>query len=232
MKNVMAQSLRNLRHSQCGMTIIEMIGVLGVIGVLAAVILPKVFQVIAESKVEGLVKAAQTYEAAVTKYYSDVGTILPLNQAGIPQVENSGNSNNPASLAARLTLSDSNNLVLTTNLWPKFKGPYLQMFDTQRPPEIGTSMYLPTSQAVSEKTPVTSQNMGWDLNGYDGLSDLKSGSYVVFLKLEGIGEEDFLMLDKIVDPLIGQNILQRTLRGRAKWDPANNGTLYLYLANR
>ena len=70
-----------------GMTMIEMIGVLGVIAVLGALIIPRVFDVVTQSKVESLMTATQTYETAVTKYYTNVGTVLPLNPSGIPAVE-------------------------------------------------------------------------------------------------------------------------------------------------
>ncbi len=214
------------------MTMIEMIGVLGVIAALAAMILPRVFNVITESKIDALATALHTYEAGVTKYYSDVGTLLPLNASGIPQVEGTGDSAVATSLAARLTLASTDPLVLGTNLWPKFQGPYLEKFNSDLPPEIGTKIFLPTSVPVSLNTPVTSTNMGWDLKGNDGNSDLPTDAHVAFLKLEGIGEEDFLKLDHLVDPLIGTTDAQRKLRGRAKWDSANNGTLYLYMAHR
>ena len=61
-----------------GFTLIEMIGVLAVIGVLAALIIPKVFDVIAQAKVDALASAVKTYETGITKYYTDLGTILPL----------------------------------------------------------------------------------------------------------------------------------------------------------
>lgn len=220
--------------SQHGMTMIEMIGVLGVIAVLAGLILPRVFEVIAESKVEALVTAVQTYETAITTYYKDVGTILPLDNQGIPQVENSGDSNQPLSLPARLTLSASDPLVNNNslNLWPKFQGPYLRTFNSQFPPEIGTRMLLPAMQAIPLNSAVTPTNVGWDLKGDDGLSDLDTNANVVYFRLEGIGEEEFLKFDKMVDYLIGNTETERKLRGRAKWDPGQNGTMLYYVAHR
>ena len=223
--------MHKLRASD-GMTMMEMIGVLGVIGVLAAIIVPRVFDVITDSKIDALAKAIQTYETGVTRYYADVGTLLPLNATGVPQVELTGDSAISVSLPARLTLNSTSPLVLGTNLWPKFRGPYLEKFNSILPPEIGTNMFLPTSLPVAISTPVTSSNMGWDLKGDDGQSDIPTDSHVAYFKLQGISEQDFLKLDKLVDPLIGTTDIQKTLRGRAKWDSANNGTLYLYLAHR
>jgi general secretion pathway protein G len=223
--------MHKLRNSH-GMTMIEMIGVLGVIAVLAAMIIPRIFDVITDSKIDALATATHTYEIGITKYYSDVGSLLPLDGQGIPQVEGTGNSAVLTSLASRLTLGSTDPLVLGTNLWPKFQGPYLEKFNTTLPPEIGTKMFLPTSIPVPIATPVTPTNIGWDLKGNDGNSDIPTDAHVAYFKLEGIGEEDFLNLDKVVDPLIGTTDAERKLRGRAKWNAANNGTLLLYMAHR
>ncbi len=215
-----------------GMTMIEMIGVLGVIAVLAAMIVPRVFDVINDSKIDALATATHTYEIGITKYYSDMGSLLPLDAQGVPQLEGTGDSAVKSSLASRLTLSSTDPLVLGTNLWPKFQGPYLEKFNSDLPPEMGFHMFLPTSIPVTIKDNVTPDNIGWDLKGDDGKSDIPSDANVVFFKLEGIGEEDFLSLDHIVDSLIGMTDAERKLRGRAKWSPANGGTLLLYMAHR
>jgi len=215
-----------------GFTLIEMIGVLAVVAVLAALIIPKVFDIIASSKIDALASAVKTYETAVTRYYTDIGSVLPLNASGTPQAEGSGNSATVRSLAARLTLSSSDALVTGSNLWPRFNGPYLEKFDTTSPPGLGNNMYMPARSAVSYGTSVTGNNFGWDLKGDDGNSDLKSGSTVVYLRLTGMGEDDFLDFDRIVDADIGGTDAERELRGRAKWHSGGGGTLYLYLAHR
>jgi len=220
------------RKRERGFTLIEMIGVLAVIAVLAALIIPKVFDIIASSKVDALASAVKTYETAVTKYYTDIGSVLPLNASGNPQTQSSGNSGNARSLAARLTLSSSDPLVLTTNLWPRFQGPYLEKFDTNAPSGLGTNMYLPARTAVAYGTSVTGSNMGWDLKGDDGNSDLPPSANVVYFRLTGMNEEDFLEFDSVVDRDIGTTDSERELRGRAKWVSATGGTLYLYLAHR
>ena len=52
----------NLKMDQ-GFTLIEMIGVL------AALIIPKVFDVISSSKIDASAAACKTYETAITNYY-------------------------------------------------------------------------------------------------------------------------------------------------------------------
>ena len=214
-----------------GFTLIEMIGVLAVVALLAALVLPKVFDVIAESRVNALAASVKAYETAVTKYYGDIGSLLPLNATGVPTAETTGDSATATSMAARLTLSRSDALVTSAGLWPKFRGPYLEKFDTSSPSALGTTMYLPSAAAVNYGTAVTGTNVGWDLKGDDGNSDIPTGANAVYYKLVGLALEDFERLDAIIDREIGTTSATKQLRGRAKYDTANS-TLYLYLAHR
>jgi len=216
---------------QHGFTLIEMIGVLAVVAVLAALILPKVFEVIAESRVNALAASVKAYETAVTKYYADLGTLLPLAADGTPTLEATGDSATATSLSARLTLSASDPLVLATGLWPKFRGPYLEKFDTATPASLGTAMYIPTTAAVAYATATTGLNMGWDLKGDDGNSDIPTGANVAYYMLTGLSLEDCMRLDSIIDRDIGTTAATKQARGRVKYDTGTS-TLYLYLAHR
>jgi len=220
-----------IRDNSRGFTLIEMIGVLAVVAVLAALVLPKVFDVIAESRVNALAASVKAYETAVMKYYGDIGSLLPLNAAGVPTAETTGDSATVTSLAARLTLSRSDALVTANGLWPKFRGPYLEKFDSATPPAVGMAMYIPATTAVSYGTAVTATNLGWDLKGDDGNSDITTDANVVYFQLTDISAEDFDRLDSIIDRDIGTTPATKQLRGRAKYD-TDNDTLYLYLAHR
>ena len=220
----------SIRQSS-GFTLIEVIGVLAVIGTLSAILLPEVVSLIAQARVLATATAVKSYEKAVKNYYRDIGSILPLNETGTPEKESGGDSKDEKSLAARLSLSSSDPLVLSTERWPNFRGPYLEYFDTEIPPGLGTKMFLPTEVAVNYGTLVDDANLGWDLKGDDGNSDIPTGAHVAFFDLEGFSLNDFLVLDRILEPDIGSTQSEKMLRGRAKYE-SDDETLHLYLAHR
>lgn len=212
-----------------GFTLIEMIGVLAVIAVLVALLLPKVFEIMAESKANALVAAVRTYETAVVDYYSDIASILPLNVVGIPTVEPLGNSGNVRSLPARLTLDRSDPLNTGNNRWATFKGPYLSQFVTNAPPGLGTNVYMPTRTPDAYGTAVDASNFAWDFSN-DGNSDIPTNAKVAYVYFTGVSIEGFEKVDTILDLGIGTTAIQRQLRGRVKYDTAT-GRMMIYLAH-
>jgi len=214
-----------------GFTLVEMIGVLAIIAILIALLLPKIFQLITSSKARSLAAAIRTYETATIKYYADVGTVYPLDATGVATSEGTGNSAMATSLAARLTLDISDPLNTGTNQWIRFRGPYLEKFNSSNPPGIGTAMYIPAVMAVALGTATTASNVGWDLKGDDGNSDLPTGARVAYLRVEGVSESEFNEIDGIIDPGIGTSATQRQLRGRVKYDTGTD-FLYIYLAHQ
>jgi len=210
---------------------LETIGVVSIGAVLAAITLPHVHDLIADSKAESLVSSAKIYHQAISRYYADVGTILPLDPQGLPRLEKTGNSANPNSLPAQLTLVASDSRVGSFNLWMKFQGPYLEKFDTRYPPELGGEMFLPTQKALPLGSVVTGGNDAWDLKGDDARSDVPTHAHTVMFRVTGITPEQFLRIDTVIEPDIGKTLQEKLVRGRAKYDPVNM-SLQLYLAHQ
>jgi len=73
-KNRRKQSMsgKNL-HTERGFTLIEMIGVLAVIAILAAVVAPKVFDAIKDSKITSAAEDIATLRTNVTSFFRDTG---------------------------------------------------------------------------------------------------------------------------------------------------------------
>ena len=218
-------------HTQSGLSLLETIGVVSIGAVLATLTLPHVHDLIANSKAESLASSVNVYQQAISRYYADVGALLPLDNHGVPHREYSGDSGQPDSLPARLTLVSTDPRVGSSNYWPKFRGPYLEKFNTQHPPEVGDKMFMPTVAALPLGGVVTESNHAWDLKGDNARSDIPTNANVVMLRVTGLTQDQFLRFDKIIEPDIGTTSEERQVRGRAKYDSANK-TLYLYLAHQ
>lgn len=217
-------------HEQ-GFTLVEMIGVLAIIAILIALLLPKIFSLIASTKARALAAAVRTYETGIVNYYADIGSVWPLNATGVPAAEGTGLSTTATSLAARLTLDVSDPLNTGTNQWPRFRGPYAEKFNSAVPPGLGTSMLLIANTGVALGTATTPTNVGWDLKGDDGNSDLPTGARVAYMRVDGVSDTEFNELDGIIDAGVGTNLAERQLRGRVKYDPGND-QLYIYMVHQ
>lgn len=66
--NVTSNSKHRVKAS--GFTLIEMIGVLAVIAILAAVLIPKVFEAISNSRVNNTAMSCNTVKTAVADHYA------------------------------------------------------------------------------------------------------------------------------------------------------------------
>ena len=181
----------------------------------------------AESKANALVAAVKTYRTAVVDYYSDISSILPLNVAGVPTVEASGQSNNSQSLPSRLTLDQSDPLNTGNNSWVKFRGPYLDKFISSVPPGLGTTVRMPARPPVAYGTATTGGDRGWDFTD-DGNSDIPTNANVVYVSFSDITIQDFERVDAILDRGFGGTETERQLRGRVKYDTSTS-EMMIYL---
>jgi len=223
-----------IRATSNGFTLIEMIGVLAIIAILVALLLPKVFDVMVDSKARALVAAVKTYETAIVDYYADIGSILPLDAGGTPAIDADGDSANLLSLPARLTLDKSDALNTGSNSWMKFKGPYLANFLTEVPPGFGPSITMRAQNALAYGTATGGTNRAYDFDD-DGNSDLPTDADtdadLVCVHLTDVERQDFERVDSILDPGLGMTFDVRRRRGKVKYSDTNKA-LRIYLAHR
>src|SRR5580765_6006306 len=69
----------NRAINQSGFTLIEMIGVLAVIAILAAVLIPKVFEAINNSRVNNAAMTLNTVKTAIADHYAKFGSMISSN---------------------------------------------------------------------------------------------------------------------------------------------------------
>ncbi len=247
-----------LIHQQKGFSLVEMIGVLAIVAILVALISPQIINQTQKGNAVALAQSIPIYRKAIENYYRDIGSLRPLNATGVPTLETSGNSAVVTSLPARLMLDASDPLNIGAGQWLRFRGPYLERFNSTNPPALGTLMFMPAATAISFGTSVTTTNLGWDLDATDGLSNIPTGETVVYLRITGISQRDFLHLNNIIDggtslakaqqpqidttqPPILASLLaggggggpppsNTTIRGRVKYN-AGTQTVLIYLAH-
>ena len=107
----------------------------------------------------------------------------------------------------------------------------MEKFNSANVPGFGATILMPTAPAIALATPTDGTNIGWDLKGDDGNSDLATGAQVAYLQITGVTVGDAEEIDGIIDPGIGATQAERQLRGRVKYDTGTT-TLLIYLAHR
>src|SRR5215831_911701 len=68
--------LHTYKSNKSGFTLIEMIGVLAVIAILAAVLIPKVFEAINNSRINNASMSCDTVKTAIADHYAKYGSLI------------------------------------------------------------------------------------------------------------------------------------------------------------
>src|SRR5580765_756742 len=73
----------NRVFNQSGFTLIEMIGVLAVIAILAAVLIPKVFEAINNSRINNAAMTLNTVKTSIADHYAKAGGLVTILTNGV-----------------------------------------------------------------------------------------------------------------------------------------------------
>jgi len=206
----------NLRR-RSGFTLIEMIGVLAIIAVLAALLIPRIFNAVNESRVNGAALSYNSFKSAAITYFGKFGRF--------------GDYQGAAFTGAQLT-----NGVTDWDSASLLKAGYLEKgFETK----LGTANdTIVAGCNVALDGAITGSNRGWDLDGSstDGSAGNDvTGTAVLYVKLDGVSEDDARELSNKIDgETLGAAVGAADLKGRVKYATAASGLtdVYIYVAHK
>ncbi|MFW2331176.1 MAG: type II secretion system protein [Nitrospinota bacterium] len=194
-----------------GFTLVEMIGVLAVIALLSAMLAPKIFEIISDTKITRVAGEVRVYEAALANWYKDIGSLHSVNASCVPT-----NTTTTYDFGPFLTGTTSTGC-------RRYNGPYL---DTLPEASIGTVALI--SNFYSTATTSTNANTTFDLNA-DGTGDTVS-KRTIALVYQGVSREDFEALDNIIDSNVSIATLGHDAGGKVKF--VNGSEVYVYIAHK
>jgi len=229
--------MKKILKSKAGFTLIEIIGVLAVISVLAALVAPKVFDTIAQSKAAALASDLRSYQSAIQDWYADVGTLRVLTTTGSTAVvPNCGTLVTATGTTTDLGLQLMNKGTNTLNLWTRWRGPYL---DSVKSTSIGTVNTL--NVCLGTATTPSNANTNFSLSESAALQSSNNGKITAYLSYSGVTVIDWRRIEQIVDGGTATNGASNgeaggsPVKGKVKFDGAvavnagTNGNMIIYL---
>jgi type II secretory pathway pseudopilin PulG len=206
-----------------------MIGVLAVIAILAAVLIPKVFEAINNSRINNAAMACNAIKTGLADHYAKYGSIAV-----------DGSTATPAVLTPTVAgLNNFDNYLLKEQLIDKLFA--TKIGDGTSGTTNGTRIVLllaPTSVTgtpTAAPTPAATTDAEFDLSG-SGTNTI-SGSAVAAALITGVTLDDARALNLIIDgsaPAMGDGGTTKDIAGRVKYDfnGQATATVYVYLTHR
>jgi prepilin-type N-terminal cleavage/methylation domain-containing protein len=218
-------------HQNKGFTLIEMIGVLAVIAILAAVLVPKVFEAINNSRINNAAMSCQTVKTAIADHYAKWGSI-PYDGTATPPalVVTTVYNNYDKVLVAEQFLDKP----LSTKISdPNDTGAKGTLSGTP-----GTRVDLVNITGNTANAPVTGGDETYFNLGNNGAVNDVLGSFAVVAVLPNVTISDARDLSLRIDgeslSTTVANAQQQDIVGRVKYAAPANGvtTVYVYLTHR
>ncbi len=224
------QTTQKAFSKKYGFTLIEMIGVLAVIAILAAVLVPKVFQAINDSRVNNAAMACQTAKTALTDHYAKFGGLTINGTLANPA---------PVTIPAGGAYNNFDTILLQEQFLDK---PFTTKLGTpNNGTKTGARVDLMDLTGVTAATAVDGTSATFDLDNSSangGPNDV-IGSAVAVAVIPGVALSDARDLSLRID---GESLSTAAgtptdpdFKGRVKYGPANaNGQteVYIYLTHR
>ena len=197
-----------------GFTLIEMIGVLAVIAILAAVLIPKVFEAINNSKVNNTAMSCNTVKTAIGDHYAKFGSLVSSNGTVFP-----------------LPMNNYDNILVTEGFMDK---PFEVKISS---PSGGVTNHVEAVAALPITTDPSAVNSAYNLDGTGTAgTDMNkaTGSAVVQAVIPGVTENDARDFNDRLDGKVLGTPSGADLVGRVKYAAAPSGTttVYVYLTHR
>lgn len=201
------------KNKRAAFTLIEMIGVLAVIAILASLLIPRVFNAIADAKINNTVVGAETVKTALADHYGKYG-----------KFDSVFGTNNITTFP---TFGYDTNVLVAEGLLDK---PFQTKLGTNWTIQIRQCATAATAPDVA--TPLA--NAAYNL-GSTNVNDVV-GQYVLEAVISGVAEADAQAISQRLDgiSLSSAAINTSDTVGRVKYAAANGGntTVYIYLTHR
>ena len=210
------------KQKAAAFTLIEIIGVVAVIAILAAVLTPRVINVIARGKISATAQSIGSLKSATTDYLGKNGSL--------PTRDGTGSTNGAVSVG-RFD-ADLVTAGFTEKLFACSIG--TQTFDSSAlTGRIHIRSVSATSSATVTAPTATVGGVNFDLDRSTSTADFTSGQMVVTAFIPGVSITDAIALNKIID---GDDNTGTTAdsTGRCMYSAAavdNTVTVYVYVAH-
>jgi len=207
-------------HKTKGFTLLEMIGVLAVIAILAAVLVPKVFTAINNSRINNAAMSCQSAKTAIADHYTKAGMLAADTTKSPPLV-----------LAVPIAQYDL--LLMKEGFMDK---PFAVKIGDDIVDATDTRMELIACPAAAAVTATgNADTTGFILDGV-GANNEALGTALAEVVITGVQEVDAQALSQIIDgPALSTALGTSDLVGRVKYTSPAAGkttTVYVYLTHR
>ncbi|MBI3871426.1 MAG: prepilin-type N-terminal cleavage/methylation domain-containing protein [Verrucomicrobia bacterium] len=206
--------------SRAGFTLIEMIGVIAIIAILAAVLVPKVMNAIARSKVSGTSLVFNALKTAVADYYSRSNS-FPLRSG-----------TGAADTATPTGRFDAD--LVAAGFIDKLVGVPIGSTATTGALTTRTHVRVLAAVAAAAVNPTAAAGGdNFDLDSNAATADFTAGQNVVSLMIPQVAIADAIVLNSIIDGVVNSGTAADRV-GRCIYSAAAAGTVtvYIYLAHQ